>query len=68
MRAAFGVEIEGEIICKDGRRIRVTDKAIPNNLRLLIELLISEKFEDIFKLAYAYENLILTYYKIFNLQ
>ena len=68
MRAALGVEVEGEIIYKDGRRIRVTDKAIPNNLRLLIELLLSEKFEDIYKSVYAYQNLILTYYKIFNLR
>ena len=68
MRAALGVEVEGEIIYKDGRRIRITDKAISNNLRLLIELLLSEKFEDIYKSVYAYQNLILTYYKIFNLQ
>jgi len=68
MRAALGVEVEGEIIYKDGRRVRITDRAISNNFKLLIELLLSEKFEDIFKSAYAYENLILTYYKIFNLQ
>ena len=68
MRAALGVEVDGEIIYKDGRRIQITGRDIPKNIQLLVNLLLSEKFEDIYQTAYSHEALILTYYKIFNLQ
>jgi len=68
MRAALGVEVDGEIIYKDGRRIQITGRDIPKNIQLLVNLLLSEKFEDIYQTAYSHEALILTYYKIFNLR
>ena len=68
MKAAFGVEVAGEVIYKDGRRIQIIGKDIPKNIQLLIDLLLSEKFKDIYQIAYSHEALILTYYKIFNLR
>ena len=68
MKAAFDIEVVGEIIYKDGRRIQIIGKDIPKNILLLIDLLLSEKFEDIYQIAYSHEALILTYYKIFNLR
>ena len=66
-RASFNVEVIGEVVYKNGRRICVTDKAIPENLKLLMEILLSEKYEDIFISAYRHEELLRTYYKIFGL-
>jgi len=66
-QASFNVEVIGEVVHKDGRRICVTDKAIPKNLMLLIETLLSERYADIFRSAYSHEELLRIYYKIFNL-
>jgi len=66
-QASFNVEVIGEVVYKNGRRICVTDKAIPENLKLLIEILLSEGYEDISISARYHEELLRTYYKIFNL-
>jgi len=68
MQAAFGVEVIGEIIRKDGRRIPVTDKAIPEHIKFLIGFILNESAEDIISSTYSYENMMRTIYKIFNLK
>ena len=66
-RASFNVEVIGEVVYKSGRRISVTNSAIPENLKLLIEILLTERYEDIFISARCHEELLRTHYKIFNL-
>ena len=41
-QAALGVEVVGEIIRKDGQRIPVTYKAIPEYIKLLTEFVLNE--------------------------
>ena len=66
-QASFNVEVIGEVVYKSGRRICVTNRAIPENLKLLIEILLSEGYKDVFISARCHEELLRTYYKIFNL-
>lgn len=68
MRAAFSVEVVGEIVKKDGKRILVTDKAIPEYIKLLIMLILNEKPEDIFLSISTNEEMLQTFYKILNLK
>ena len=68
MRASFAVEVVGEVIKKDGRRIPVTNKAIPEYIKLLIMLALNEKPEDIFLSIRSYEGMVQTFYKILNLK
>ena len=65
--ASFNVDVIGEVVYKSGRRICVTDNVAPENLKLLIEILLSERYEDISISARYHEELLRTYYKIFNL-
>jgi len=67
-QAAFGVEVIGEIIRKDGRRIPVTDRAIPEHIKFLIEFILNEKVEDLISSTRSYEEMIQTIYRIFNLK
>jgi len=67
-QAAFGVEVIGEIIRKDGRRIPVTDKAIPEHIKFLIGFILNEGVEDIISSTYSYEDMMQTIYRIFNLK
>ena len=68
MQAAFGIEVVGEIIRKDGQRIPVTDKAIPEYIKFLIEFILNERVEDLISSTYSYEEMMQTVYKIFNLK
>ena len=68
MRASFAVEVVGEVIKKDGRRILVTNKAIPEYIKLLIMLALNERPEDIFLSVRFYEEMVQTFYKILNLK
>jgi len=67
-QAALGVEIVGEIIRKDGRRIPVTDKAIPEHIKFLIGFILNERVEDLISSTYSYEEMMQTIYRIFNLK
>ena len=67
-QAAFGVEVIGEIIRKDGRRIPVTDRAIPEHIKFLIEFVLNEDVEDLISSTYSYEDMMRTIYRIFNLK
>jgi len=67
-QAAFGVEVVGEIIRKDGKRILITDKAIPEHIRFLIGLVLNEEVEDLISSICSYEDMMQTIYKIFNLK
>jgi len=68
MQAAFGVEVIGEIIRKDGRRISVTDKAIPEYIKFLIGFILNESVEDVISSTHSYEDMMQTIYRIFNLK
>jgi len=67
-QAAFGVEVIGEIIHKDGRRIPVTDRAIPEHIKFLIEFILNERVEDLISSTYSYEDMMRTIYRISNLK
>jgi len=67
-QAALGVEVVGEIIRKDGRRIPVTDKAIPEHIKFLIGFILNESVEDIISSTYSYEEMTQTVYRILNLK
>ena len=67
-QATLGVEIVGEIIRKDGRRIPVTDRAIPEYIKFLIEFTLNERVEDLISSTYSYEDMMQTIYRIFNLK
>ena len=67
-QAAFGVEVIGEIIRKDGQRIPVTDRAIPEHIKFLIGFILNERVEDLVSSTYSYEDMMRTIYKIFNLK
>ncbi len=68
MRAAFSVEVIGEIVKKDGRRILVTNKAIPENIKLLITLILDENPKNISESVRSYEEMMHTLYKILHLK
>ena len=63
-QAAFAVEVIGEIIRKDGRKIVVTNKAIPQHIQLLLMLILNESGEDISESARIHEEMLHTFYKI----
>ena len=67
-QAAFGVEVVGEIIRKDGKRIPVTNKAIPEHIKFLIGFILNERVEDLISSTYSYEEMMQTIYRIFNLK
>jgi len=67
-QAAFGVEVIGEIVHKGGRRIPVTDKAIPEHIKFLIGFILNEGVEDIISSTYSYEEMMQTIYRILNLK
>ena len=67
-QAALGVEVIGEIIRKDGRRIPVTYKAIPGHIRFLIEFILNESVEDVISSTHSYEDMMQTIYRILNLK
>jgi len=68
MQAAFGVEVIGEIIRKDERRISVTDKAIPEHIKFLIGFILNESVEDVISSTHSYEDMMQTIYRILNLK
>jgi len=67
-QTAFGVEVVGEIIRKDGQRISVTDRAIPEHIKFLIEFAVNERAEDLVSSTYSHEDMMRTIYRIFNLK
>jgi len=67
-QAALGVEVIGEIIRKDGRRIPITDRAIPEHIKFLIEFILNERVEDLISSTYSYEDMMRTIYKICDLK
>jgi len=67
-QAAFGVEVVGEIIRKDGKRIPVTNKAIPEHIKFLIGFILNERVEDLISSTYSYEDMMRTIYRISNLK
>ena len=67
-QAALGVEVIGEIIRKDGRRIPVTDKAIPEHIKFLIGFILNERVEDLISSTCSYEEMTQTVYRILNLK
>lgn len=67
-QAAFGVEVVGEVIRKDGRRILVTDKAIPEHIRFLIMFVLNEEPKDLSASVYSYAEMLSTLQKILNLK
>jgi len=67
-QAALAVEVIGEVIYKDGRRVIVTNKAIPEYLKFLISFILNESAEDISFAVRSYEELRLTIFKIMNLK
>ena len=67
-QTAFEVEVIGEIIRKDGQRIPVTNRAIPEHIKFLIGFILNERAEDIISSTYSYEEMMQTIYRIFNLK
>jgi len=67
-QAAFGIEVVGEIVRKDGQRILVTDKAIPEHIKFLINFILNERVEDLISSTCSYEDMMRTIYRIPNLK
>jgi len=67
-QATFGIEAVGEIVRKDGQRILVTDKAIPEHIKFLIGFILNERVEDLISSTYSYEDMMRTIYRISNLK
>ena len=67
-QAALAVEVIGEVIYKDGRRVIVTNKAIPENIKLLITLILDENPKNISESVRSYEEMMHTLYKILHLK
>jgi len=67
-QAALGVEIVGEIIRRDGQRIPVTDRAIPEHIKFLIEFILNENILNFNAHVRQKEDMYITLKHILNLE
>jgi len=66
--ATFHVEVIGELLKKDGKKILVTNIRVPEHIQFLISLILEEQIEDIINLIRIEEESRRTLFKILNLR